>query len=167
MRRFACVVFVAVFAAACQSEGRRVSEPPVWVDYVWVFVMGHGDYTRGYSDAALNAVEIGTSEAEVRRLLGEPLWEKWMYGSCDSDACDQLTFVDDRLDLRESFAQSFPPIRIEAGMSTAQVRAIHRPPTELDRMYVRSPGDRNFWKPAIVTMSNGTVTKIYGRLYYH
>jgi hypothetical protein len=49
-------------------------------------------------------------------------------------------------------------------MSTADVRAMKGAPAERNRMYFRSPGDRNYWKHVVVTTSKGAVTEIRGRV---
>jgi hypothetical protein len=166
MRRFACAAVLTVFTAACHSPGRRISEPPVWFDYVWALVVGHDtEHTPGYSDAAMDAIDIGMSEAEVVRLLGNPFSEKWIYGAADSDGCIRLIFIDDRFTQRDSSMESCRRIGIRPGMSTADVRAMKGPPTERSRMYLKSPGDLTYWRPVIVTTSNATVTEIRGRVY--
>jgi hypothetical protein len=166
MRQFACAVVVTVFAAGCQNADRRASEPPVWFDFVWAFVMGHDTrYTPGLSDAGLNALEIGMSEAEVVHLLGNPFSERWIYGASYPDACDVLIFFNDRLAQVDRSMESCRSIGIRAGMSTAEVRVMKGNPAERNRMYFRSPGDRNYWKHVVVTTSNGAVTEIRGRVY--
>ena len=95
------ILFAPAFVAALRYRpltARRLRVAvflAVWAPSVWLIVSGNRGreaiigfllredtaYTSGFSDAAFRAVKHGDSAGDVRRLLGTPMKEVWIYSA--------------------------------------------------------------------------------------
>ena len=164
------ILFAPAFVAALRS--RSLTARPlrvalflaVWAPLVWLTVSsGSGReaiigfllrddtaYTSGFSDAAFRAVKHGDSAGDVRRLLGAPMKEIWIYSADHASesaletaalsvrgTCATVHFHADRV--AATFDREVCTQRgIETGMSTADVEQRLGAPAERDWQYTWS-----------------------------
>lgn len=122
----------------------------------------HGDttvYAGEYQNAAFRQIHVETPERDLRRLLGQPLGETWIY---DQDGCHSIY-------LRDPTVGSYvsPTCRdkgIQPGSATADLRRLLGPPKERILFYSDSPG-HSYYRMRVVHLRDGKVARIVTGFY--
>lgn len=188
------VLFAPVFLVALLYP-RLPARPPyaalclaVWAPSVWLIVSSSQAresivgfllredtaYTGGFSEDAFRAVAPGDSVAEVRRLLGAPMKEIWIYGSNPASEpaletsarsmagrCATLHFHAGRLAATFD-SEACTQRGIRTGMSLADVEQRLGVPLERDWQYTWSAGGGHH-RTRIVAFTEDRVSMIIRR----
>lgn len=121
----------------------------------WLLSLSGEDtlYAPAYSDAKFRRVSRGMTQAEVLRLLGNPLAETWRY---ERPECKEWIFFE-RQRVQEVVAESEKLKSIKAGSVSEEVLRIAGVPTSVSLIYARSPTD-NSHRVRSIHLQQGKVT---------
>jgi inner membrane protein len=152
------------------SSGDRIRE-----SLVGVVLREDTAYASGFSEAAFRSIAPGASHQEVRRLVGAPLGENWVYAPGDppfepaatraaaavSNACQALRFE------AGAVVAAFDPdscrkLGIDTGASAADVERLLGSPSESCWLYSRSPR-RGHYRLRMVCFTNARVETVIRR----
>jgi inner membrane protein len=147
---------------------------PVWCLSVWAIVSGDPvreaaigfilredtEYASGFSDRSFQTIRLGDSDIEVRRLMGAPLGEWWVYRS-GPDGCPVVYFKSDIV-TPERHVEACSRRGIRPGMSRTDVRRALGAPAGVCWPYSRSPG-RGHYRARVVCFSDGNVVEIFSQ----
>lgn len=132
-------------------------------------------FASGFSESAFRRITPGTSDEDVRHLLGPPLEERWIYlpsGDPSQSALDTAASALPQRCLVVGFegglvvttleTAACTQLGVEAGMSAAGVGRLLGPPSESCWRYSRSPENRRY-RLRMLCFARGGVSTIIQR----
>jgi inner membrane protein len=166
------VVFAPLIVLALRIDRRIAYLAPVWCVVVWLIVSGDSlrnaalglvlredtEYASGFSDRSFQSIGLGDSEMEVRRRLGAPLGEWWVYRSGPDD-CSVVYFESDVV-TAERHVEACSRRGVRPGVSRADVHRMLGAPAGVCWAYSRSPARRHY-RVRTVCFSDGRVVEIF------
>jgi len=166
------VLFAPLFAFALGLKLVKRYLLPVWCASVWLLVSGDPvreaaigfvlredtEYAWGFSERSFKTIGPGESDADVRRLIGAPLAEWWVYRS-GPDGCPAVYFKSDIV-TPERLVESCSRRGIRPGLSRTDVHDALGPAGGVCWSYSRSPGQRHY-RVRVVCFSEGKVVEIF------
>jgi inner membrane protein len=160
---------------------------PIWLAGVWLIASGdpvrnavmgvvlreQTEYAQGFSERGFQSIEVGQSDAEVRRLAGAPLGEWWDYFSGNDPAeakappgCPYVYLESDRVTWEPR--DTGPVIGVcarngvHAGTTRTDVLQKLGTPMGVCWRYSRSP-DHHFHRVRVVCFAGGKVVDVMRR----
>jgi inner membrane protein len=174
---FAPLIFPALRPCARgKRRALKVAALGVWAVLVWLIgssdpvrqsvvarlVREDTEYAHDFSEARFSAVSTGMSDLDVRRIVGAPLEQSWLYGMGPSGDCRVLEFAQDVVVRWRDFGRCTPPPGVQPGMSGDDVRRVLGAPEGACWGYSRSPGGR-LYQARTVCFYGGRVEDIVRR----
>ena len=104
-----------------------VSGDPIREAVLGVVLREDTEYASGFSDQSFQTIRIGDADSDVRRLMGTPLGEWWVYRAAGPDACPVVYFQSDSV-TAERQVEACSRRGVRPGVSRADVhRALGAP----------------------------------------
>jgi inner membrane protein len=146
---------------------------PVWIVSAWLLVSGDPvreavlgtvlredtEYASGFSDRSFQTIRIGDADSDVRRLMGAPLGEWWVYRSGGPDGCPIVHFKPDVV-TAERLAEACSRLGVRPGVSRGDVQRALGAPDGVCWPYTRSPGQAHY-RVRVVCFAGGKVVEIF------
>ena len=146
---------------------------PVWIVSVWLLVSGDPvreaaigfvlredtEYASGFSERSFRAIRIGDSDADVRRLMGAPLGEWWVYLSSGPDGCP-VVYFESGVATAERLAEACLRRGVRPGTPGPEVQRALGAPDDVCWAYTRSPGLKHY-RVRVACVSDGRVVEIF------
>jgi inner membrane protein len=166
------VLFAPLIVLALRMDRRMTYLAPLWCVSVWLMVSGDPlrnaalgfvlredtEYASGFSDRSFQAIRLGDSDVDVRRLMGTPLGEWWVYRS-GPDGCPIVYFESDVV-TAERHVEACSRGGVRPGVSRADVHRRLGAPAGVCWRYSRSPARRHY-RVRTVCFSDGKVVDIF------
>lgn len=104
-------------------------------------------FSNGYTSSSFRRVSVGDTAPDVRKRLGNPWRDIWIYDAGSSIA--SVYFADGRVvHIQTSGDQN--PARLRPGMTFSEVLAAVGPPPEKSYVYSHSPHNKSYRVRSIV-----------------
>jgi inner membrane protein len=137
------------------------SSDPIRQRVLGIIFREQTEYAAGYTPAAFDAIELGTTRADVERRLGPPFRQEWYYSAPPSKECRIVQISDGTVTRWFNFDVCTPP-GVEVGMSATEVRARIGPPLDECWGYSRS-GNGRFFQARSLCFQNDLVVDVLRR----
>ncbi len=146
---------------------------PAWIVSVWLLVSGDPvresaigfvlredtEYASGFSERSFRTIKIGDSDADVRRLMGAPLGEWWVYRSSGADGCP-VVYFDSGVATAERLVEACVRRGVRPGTPGPEVQRALGAPDDVCWAYTRSPGLKHY-RVRVACVSDGRVVEIF------
>jgi inner membrane protein len=167
------VLFAPLIVFALRLSHLNTYVLPVWCVSVWLIVSADPArnavlgfvlredtaYASGFSDRSFQTIRLGDSDTDVRRLMGAPLGEWWVYRPDDADGCPVVYFESD-IATAERHVEACSQRGVRPGMSRTDVHRALGAPYGVCWPYSRSPGHK-YYRVRVVCFSDGKVVEIF------
>ena len=167
------VLFAPLIVFALRPSRINKYTLPVWCVSAWLIVSGDParnaalgfvlredtEYATGFSERSFQTIGPGDSDTAVRRLMGAPLGEWWVYRPADPDGCPVVYFESDTA-TAERHVAACSQRGVRPGMSRTAVQSALGAPNGVCWAYSRSPGGRHY-RVRVVCFSDGKAVEIF------
>ena len=145
---------------------------PVWIVSVWLLVSGDPvresvigivlrddtEYASGFSDRSFRAVRIGDADTEVRRLMGTPLGEWWVYRPGGADGCP-VVYFDAGVVTAKRLVEACSRLGVRPGSRGRCAACARRPGRRV--LAVHSKPGLAHYRVRVVCVSDGKVVEVF------
>jgi hypothetical protein len=116
-------------------------------------------FSNGYSEERFCSLRVGMSEAEVLKILGQPLSESWEFSSSPRDPNYEMVFFESK-----NVESVWRDSTVSVGMTAAEVLGIKGSPRQVTLNY-SSRNEDTHYRQRSVYLIDGRVTKIRAGVY--